>query len=399
MIQRKVTKPDSLTLHVQAIGSQGATDDQTQAGRRELNNALPAISIRYSVSNPQAILFITGGSEHRVLDAIGDRRHIILLASQRRNAYAAACEVKAYLNRIGIESYLYNLSDTEALQDLVIRLKVWQRVRTFTHKQIGLVGRPAEWLVNSNPDPNLIRGRFGFKLRIFNWEDLQKPSQFEQSKDFLDYYHGHGDKIYEDHSRLDSLLANLWFENGLDGIAVECFPLVTQHKLTACLSLARFNAMGMPAACEGDLVSLTGMLLIYHLTGHIPWMANLSNLKINRVVFSHCTIAPSQVDTFSVKSHYESNEGLAIDGRFKQSVFTIFRMDVLFEQCFIATGHRIDEENELEACRTQLSLKLVEEDVNLLHNKPLGNHHLLIPGDWESELKMACSFLNFAIIH
>lgn len=49
--------------------------------------------------------------------------------------------------------------------------------------------------------------------------------------------------------------------NQLDAITLECFDMVNNHSVTACLALALLNSRGVVAGCEGDLVSLPGMRL------------------------------------------------------------------------------------------------------------------------------------------
>ncbi len=398
MIQQKGISQIIYKLRLQAVASSGFPAPVLQAEIDSIKQLFPELSLEFVNQDPQGIFFASGGSEEEAIQRIGNRRHVLLLAFSRRNAFASAVEVKSYLQRKGVEALLYNLDEPKYLSDLVNRVQIWSKVRSFTHKKIGLIGQPAKWLVNSKPDPNNLRARFGIRLVLFPWESFDDPGNYAKSKDFLDYYQAHGKKTFEEHSRLDSLVSSVWDEHQLDGISVACFPVVDQHDLTACLSLARLNAQGLPASCEGDLISLVGMLLIRSVCGQIPWMANLSGLFDKHVECSHCTVAPSLVDSFKINSHYETDKGLAIQGDFAQGEFTLFRMDQQFEQCFIAVGELIPGDHKPEACRTQLRLKLDQSDIQKLHHHPLGNHHLILPGNWMSDLLIACEYLNFTII-
>jgi L-fucose isomerase-like protein len=399
MMQQKGIKKNSIRLRVQTVAFEGAGEDLQMPVQNRLSGLLSRVDVDYVNSDPTAILFSSGGSEKKALECIGDRRHVLLLAFAENNAYAAASEVKAFLENKGIRAYLFNLSDSSRIENLHKLIEIWSRVRSFTHKKIGLVGRSSDWLVHSIPDLNELRAKFGFRVTIFDWADLVDPMEASKSKDFIDYYQGYGKAEFENHSRIDSLLAQIYHENELDGIAVECFPLVKKHALTACLSLARFNNIGMPAACEGDLISLVGMIFIRQLTGIIPWMANLSGVFATHVEFTHCTVAPDQVEEYSITTHFETNLGLAIAGVFDhEEQYTIFRWDKRFEQCFIATGHAEKHESQNISCRTQLRLKLPDSDTKKLQHNPLGNHHLILRGNWNEILIIACEYLNLTII-
>jgi hypothetical protein len=50
------------------------------------------------------------------------------------------------------------------------------------------------------------------------------------------------------------------------------------------------------------------------------------------------------------------------------------------------------------ACRTQIEVKLNENDVKLLRENPLGNHHLIYPGDCSQLLEMCCQFLEIEVL-
>jgi len=398
MIQQKAISKRKLSLRVQIVAFQGAGEDLIQRSKQELISILEGIEVNFVLKDPLAIYFVTGGSELPAIEAISDRRHILLLAFSRNNAYASSSEVKAFLGAKGISSWLCNLSDKSSLIKLKELVSIWTQVRGFTHKSIGIVGRPSDWLVYSKPKAEELRTRFGIRLTVFPWNDLPDHSKLAQSADFLEFFKGHGNKEIENHSRVHSLLQGIIEENKLDGIAVECFPMVRDTGITACLSLARLNDIGIPAACEGDLVSLTGMLLIQQLTGVIPWMANISGVFVSHAEFSHCTISPGLIDSYRLTSHFETGKGISIAGELKLQEYTVFRWNQSFDRCFITKGAKINHPWSATSCRTQLHLELYHQDLLKLQNYPLGNHHLILPGDHTETLKIACEYLNIAVI-
>lgn len=398
MIQQRAISKQKLSLRVQIVAFPGAEDDLLIRAKVKLIGVLMGIEVDFVEKDPLAIYFVTGGSELSAIRAISDRRHILLLAFSENNAYASASEVKAWLGSKGMNSWLCNLSDETSIPQLKELVGIRSRVRSFTHKRVGIIGNPSEWLIYSKPKADDLRTRFGIRLISFPWDDLPDPLSVAQSEDFLDFFTGHGNQNIEDHSRVHSLLLEIIEDNKLDGIAVECFPMVQEKGITACLSLARLNDIGVPAACEGDLVSLAGMLLIQHLTGVIPWMANISGVFQDHAEFSHCTISPGMTDSFRLTTHFESGKGLSIAGDLHKQNYTVFRWNQSFDRCFITKGEKITHQWSSASCRTQLHLKINSQDLIKLQSLPLGNHHLIVPGDHTDTLKIACEYLNFAII-
>jgi len=398
MIQQKAIDKPSLFLRVQIVALPDISDARISRAKKDLELALPDITLDFVSSDPLAVFFLSGGTEKRSLEIISSKTNIILLAFPRENAYASASEVKAYLGNKGVRSWLCNLSDERMVDQLKRFISVWTRVRSFTHKRIGLIGKVSDWLVFSNPKPELLKARFGIRMKVFPWSDFPKMKSFPHSNEFLEFFKGYGDSQLEEHSRVHYLIEKVIDEYQLDGVAVECFSILQDADETACLSLAFLNQKGIPAACEGDLVSLTGMLLVKHLTGLIPWMANLSGLYSDRVEFSHCTIAPMYLENYKLETHFETGKGLAVSGVLSSEVYTILRFDQNFENAFISKGMNDPQEWKPFACRAQLSLRIEDSDIKKMQNSPLGNHHLIIPGDYIEVFRIACEYLNVTVI-
>jgi len=398
MIQQKAIDKPSLYLRVQIVALNDFSEAQVNSAKHELELALPDVTLNFVNNDPLAIFFLSGGTERRSLEIIGDKTNIILLAFSRDNAYASASEVKAYLGNQGVKSWLCNMSDDLMVDQLKRFISVWTRVRGFTHKRIGLIGKVSDWLVFSNPKAELLKAKFGIRMKVFPWSDFPEMKTFPHSNEYLEFYKGYGDTQLEEHSRVHYLIEQVIDEYKLDGVAVECFSILQNANETACLSLAFLNQKGIPASCEGDLVSLTGMLLIKHITGLIPWMANLSGLFSDRVEFSHCTIAPMYLEDYELKTHFETGKGLAVSGVLSSENYTILRFDQNFENAFIAQGVNVPQEWKPFACRAQLTLSLQDSDTQKMQNSPLGNHHLIIPGDFTEVLRIACEYLNITVI-
>lgn len=392
-LQKASSKPE---LFICPVASPGTSQSLIKELIQEVTGILAGQELIWTDHAPEAILFLTGGSEKSALQKIGDKKDVILMAFPERNAYASASEVKSYLDRTGVQSQLFNLEDmgdARALNDL---LKIRAMVRSFAHSRIGIIGNESEWLVNSMPDPVNLKARFGFKLIKIPWAMLESVDSWPSSQDFLDYFGNYTSPELAGHSRIYGRLLQVIEENKLDAITVECFPLVQNHDITACPALALLNTLGIPAGCEGDLVSLTGMVLLRSLTGTIPWMANLAGIREGKVWFSHCTVPFNLIDSYVINTHYETGKGMAVQGTLPDGPYTIFRLSVDFLSAFVAEGEMNPEPRTHEACRTQMVLSLQDADYQELKNNPLGNHHLLLPGRHKDLIWKALGYLNIS---
>jgi L-fucose isomerase-like protein len=184
----------------------------------------------------------------------------------------------------------------------------------------------------------------------------------------------------------------------VSSVAISCFDFIEKHKYTACLPVALLNENNIPAVCEGDLCAAAGMIVLSRLTGKIPWMANLNYLDKSAVVFSHCTAPLNLLQNYNITTHFESGIGSAVRGEIKNQQVTVFRIDHKLEYCFLSLGEIIETGEMLKACRTQIRVKMSAKSLFLLREYPLGNHHLIIPGDYTDILAEYFSKKGFRIV-
>ena len=396
MIRQRVS--DMKTVNICPVASSGTSEDVIQDYCNRLSLLLPDTGICWSACPPDAILFTTGGTEQKAVNLLREQNPVLLLAFEERNAFASACEVKAYLDHAGRKTRLINLSDPQDIARLADPDQTLIRLNSFLNSRIGIVGTESEWLIHSVPDPAILKERFGIDLIRLSWDQFPDSAQWPESDDFNTVFASSLTDQVKVHGRVFGLLHQIVHENRLDGITVECFPMVMQDRITACPALALLNQEGIPAASEGDLVSLVGMLLCKSLTGKIPWMANLSGIKNDQVHLSHCTVPFNLVSDYRFDTHYETGQGIAVCGTFYPGEYTLLRLSSDFRHAFVAEGSLIHHDPITESCRTQAVIKLPADRFSSLKNNPLGNHHLLLRGNFKDLLRTALINLNFTII-
>ncbi|NTW26150.1 MAG: hypothetical protein HGA37_15735 [Lentimicrobium sp.] len=385
-------------LKIKLLAFPGAPDEIFVQAVSRIEKLISSLNYTLTESNPDVLFFLSGGSEQSAKQQVLAGHFYLLIGSQHDNAYASATEVKAYLNGLNIHSVLLDEEDPGTAGFLSDFSIIKPALNSLNGKRLGLIGKVSDWLISSAIPSTLLDEKFGIKLTVIPWSELAHFSEFQASGSFLESFAGTTNIDLTDTAKVSELLTNTIQERNLDAITVECFPLVRKDSVTACLPLAKFNNEGFPAGCEGDLTAIAGMMLCRELTGVIPWIANINKVSEEACMFSHCTIAPGLVSGFSVKTHFETGVGTAIEGDFISDLVTVFRFDNKLSKAFIATAHITGRPKSATACRTQIEVKLAANEIALLRQSPLGNHHLIYPGDCKRLLTTACSMLGIEVL-
>lgn len=349
----------------------------------------------FVTSNPDIIWFLSGGTEHKVLSRIQSKNRYCFLASKDDNSWAAAIEVKAFLNEKGIITRIFDVDKLPSISLLENFLLSPQQNKI---TNLGLIGGISNWLVASSPNEDLLEEVLGIKIHNFSWDDVLK---LEEGNDFCNYansYNKYNHESYADELSLVKKFDSLIKQNSLDAISVACFDMLKVHKSTVCLPVAAMNNYGFPATCEGDLCAAACMIVLKRLTGKVPWMANLCYADREGAVFSHCTVQNDLLDNYEITTHYESGKMSAIKGKLKKQKVTILRIDRKLEYCFLSLGEVVDNYAHSLACRTQAYVKMSSKSLFLLREFPLGNHHLIMPGDCTDEVAEYFTNHGFRIV-
>jgi len=385
-------------LKIKLLAFRGAPDAAFENADTQIQTLIAAENYILVDAHPDVLYFLSGGSEMPATEVVTPGRFYILIGSRHNNAYASATEVKSWMNARGMQSLLLDAEEADTRAVLENFLKVRTALEKLNGQRAGLIGNVSDWLISSAIEATLLKEKTGIQLIQIPWEKLKHFSEFEPSETFLNAFAGHNNMDMQDTARVYSMLTETIAANKLDAITVECFPMVKKDGVTACLPLAQFNNDGFPAGCEGDITAVTGMMLAKELTGMVPWIANTNKVTNDLCVFSHCTIAPCLIDNMQIKTHFETGMGTAVEGDFKNDVITIFRFDNTLSKAFVATTKIIGRPKSPTACRTQIEVQLSEREVHLLQENPLGNHHLILPGDWSELIRMACGVMGVEVL-
>ncbi|MCD6112518.1 MAG: hypothetical protein J7J86_04525 [Bacteroidales bacterium] len=385
-------------LKIKLLAFKNADKNTFDSGKKIIENHLKNIKFEF-VDNAQDVLFfITGGSEACSLKLLKKNALNILLSHDESNSYAAATEVKAYCINNNINAALLDIDDDNSIKFLSDYQKIKNILSKLNNQKLGLIGMPSDWLVASDVSENLLKKKFNINLIKFSDTLLFNYKNQSISETFINAFKNNTDKNLSEESKVYSLLKELIIENNLNAITVECFPLVNKYSVTACLALSMLNNENIAAGCEGDLVSITSMMIVKEISGFVPWMANIANIKENKCLFAHCTIQKNLIEDYYLKTHFETGKSLAVKGNFKNDTVTILRFNNNFTKAFIAKGKIVNRPEYNNACRTQIEVLLDDKSIDLLKNSPLGNHHIIIPEDKTNILRLFCKIKEIKTI-
>lgn len=310
----------------------------------------------------------TGGTEgifKRLLPELQakSRRPFYLLTSGKSNSLAASMEILSYLRQNGIQGEIIHGSAEYIGRRIALLAKVEDARRQLDGVKLGIIGKPSDWLISSHADKDAVRQQLGIELTDIAMQEL------------FDAVEAKGD-IYE-------ALKVIISQHQLQGFTLRCFDLLSTVKDTGCMPLARLNAEGYVAGCEGDVPAMLSMMIVRSLAGVSGFQANPAHInpETGEMLFAHCTIPLNMVERYELDTHFESGIGTGIRGFMKPGPVTIFKVSGDLSRRFIAEGELIENQSKPDLCRTQQLIRLSDKSqTSYLLTNPIGNHHIILPG-------------------
>ena len=310
----------------------------------------------------------TGGTEgifKRLLPELQakSRRPFYLLTSGKSNSLAASMEILSYLRQNGIQGEIIHGSAEYIGRRIALLAKVEAARRQLDGVKLGIIGKPSDWLISSHADKDAVRQQLGIELKDIAMQEL------------FDAVEAKGD-IYE-------ALKVIISQHQLQGFTLRCFDLLSTVKDTGCMPLARLNAEGYVAGCEGDVPAMLSMMIVRSLAGVSGFQANPAHInpETGEMLFAHCTIPLNMVERYELDTHFESGIGTGIRGFMKAGPVTIFKVSGDLSRRFIAEGELIENQSKPDLCRTQQLIRLSDKSqTSYFLTNPIGNHHIILPG-------------------
>ena len=311
----------------------------------------------------------TGGTEgifRRLLPELQAKssRPFYLLTSGKSNSLAASMEILSYLRQHNISGEIIHGSSDYIAHRIRLLEKVEKARLTLCGKRLGIIGIPSDWLISSDADKETVKDVLGIEL-----VDIPMQELLDEITD--------SERIYE-------ALRTIIDRHQLQGFTLRCFDLLTTVKNTGCMALARLNADGYVAGCEGDVPAMLSMMIVRSLSGVSGFQANPASInpETGQIIFAHCTIPLDMVERYELDTHFESGIGVGIRGYMKEGPVTIFKVSGDLSRYFIAEGTLLRNEAKPDLCRTQQVIELADKRLTTDYflTNPIGNHHIVMPG-------------------
>lgn len=346
------------------------------------------------------ILFIaTGGVERMVIQHFESLpRPAILLADGMQNSLAAALEISTWLRGRGMKSEILHGELPTIIQRIHTLYNNFRAQRSLFGKRIGVLGVSSPWLVASNVDYLLAKRRWGIE-----YIDIPLERIYEEFEHIADEEVGASCAAVASQAlacregtpedlikamRLYRAVKKVCKKEKLDALTLSCFKVLEQIGVTGCLALSLLNDDGIIAGCEGDLQSIFTLLSVKALTGKDGFMANPSmiNTRTNELILAHCTIGLKQTERYIIRNHFETESSIAIQGLLPTGDVTIVKCGgECLDEYYLSTGALTENTNYINMCRTQARIRMNSPAEYFLKN-PLGNHHILVHGNYEVAL-------------
>ena len=326
-------------------------------------------------SHTLSVIYVrTGGTEgifKRLLPQLRQQSQapFYLLTSGKSNSLAASMEILSYLQQNYLQGEIIHGSADYIARRLQALQKVQEAKRRLNGTRYGIIGEPSDWLISSVADPKAVKTKLGIELVEVPiselLEGIDKVTEGEMP-----------DRIYQ-------ALKAIVSKHHLQGFTLRCFDLLTAVHNTGCWALAKLNAEGIVAGCEGDVPAMLSMAITNALLGVSGFQANPSqiNPETGEMLFAHCTIPLNMVERYELDTHFESGIGVGIRGFMKEGPITVFKVSGDLKRSFMAEGELVRNQAKPDLCRTQQIIQLADnEQTAYFLTHPIGNHHIITPG-------------------
>ncbi len=353
-------------------------------------------------SLPDAFMIATGGVENlfkRIWSAIdvetmcgpSHQKTVTMIADGRNNSLAAALEILTYLGNIGVEGRILHGTNDE-----IISTVMETHGSASLRGRIGLFGQPSDWLIASGVDRDYLHQHYGIEaididlqrlidgIKTIPQTEAEKVAQtiLKRAKGVVEP----SDADMLEAAKAYLAIKRICQEERLDAMTIRCFDIVKACGTTSCLALALLNDESIVAGCEGDMQTLMSMFLAKRLCGEVAFMANPSQLTDKTAMLAHCTIPLTMCDETTIRSHFESSIGVAIQGVLPLTDYTLFKWGgSKLDRFFVTEAQAVETPYSNHFCRTQITLNVNLKPYLLQHS--IGNHHVIIRGRHADQIR------------
>jgi len=333
------------------------------------------------------LIFIrTGGTEGQFKELYSSLKGpFYLLAAGTNNSLAASMEILSFLRQNNQRAEIIHGDEVYVASRITSLAKVNYALQSFKGINLGVVGKPSDWLISSSVNYGMLKRKMGVNMIDISMEEfMEEIRRKEYPVDVKESISkAYDPEVLEGALYIYGALLRLTQKYNLSGLTVRCFDLLGAVRNTSCLALALLNRDGIIGACEGDIPALLSMAILKLLTGKSGFQANPSSIDVgrNEIIFAHCTIPFNMVESYVYDSHFESGLGVAIRGVVPIGNATIFKVSGDLNLYFVSNATIKNNLACPHLCRTQITIH-PEKSVQYFLTESIGNHHIIVNGHY-----------------
>ena len=365
-----------------------------QALQGALGEELRRVELAQYLQDEFALLYVaSGGSEGYFLEVFEQLRNrpCYILTSGESNSLAASMEILSYLRRRGGKGEILHGDMEQVARQIGILRQAHRGLSALRGKRLGCIGRPSDWLIASDYDPDAVQDKLGLgfvqipmaelqaEIAQNAWEENAYTALFRQQT----FDRGEVEKALAVYGAFQRIVDRYQ----LCGVSVRCFDLLDTAHTTGCLGLSILNSLGVWGGCEGDMPTLLSMAVLGSVTGEPLFMCNPSRFdtRTGCATFAHCMVPTTMLNGFALNTHFESGIGVAVQGKFAPGDCTLFKCAGDLSRYFAQEGEIQETPFSDMLCRTQVKVGL--RDFSYFLTDPIQNHHVLCRGRHREEIE------------
>ena len=303
------------------------------------------------------------------------------------------------------------------IKDLLSALRELRCLNVLRNARIISFGTPASYIRDVITPIEYLERKLGVKIMLIPLEELVEEYDkvsidikagkermkhiIESAKRIAEFKEDYN-KALEDGIRLYLAMKHFIRKYNASAVTIDCFGFIDliyrRNKVLRppCIALSLLRDEGIPAACEADLDALITMMIMSYISGRPAFMGNPTYMDLERNILriSHCTVPISIVREFDIASFHETGYGATIKGYFSEGeIVTIARVSKFLNEMVIARGTIVRSKVEdARECATRVEIKI--KDLSKFAESVVGDHHVLVLGDWLREIQHVCTALG-----
>lgn len=352
-------------------------------------------------SNAYKMVFIADGcvADIAICNFSSFTYPITLLTDGQENSLSAALEIATWVRSKDMQVKIIHGKSAEMAKQVLSHYHAFIGKRNLKGKRIGVIGTSAPWLIASHADYLLASRRWGVSYidipleAVYNFFHTISDDEIGLEASLL----ATRAKACQDSSpedllrdmRLYKAIKKVCQEEHLDALTLSNYSLMQDLNTAGNLAVSLLNDEGIPAGNEGDLQAVMTLLMVHELTGQPGFIANPAfiDTQKNEIILAHDTISTRMTDAFIIRDQADVPNSIAIQGILHEEDITLFKCgSECLDEYYVSSGHLCENTNLISTCRTQLRIKLDKPTTYFLRN-PLGNHHILIKGDYSNMIQ------------